>query len=158
MLCDRCKQNIATSVVTKTVNGKSTTYHLCGECAFQAGYSNLFGNFSLNHFMSNLEQQANRKLKVCPKCGSSFDEILQLGKLGCSQCYTEFRKELLPSIEKIHGKAYHVGKKPKRYMQIQSEVNLMNELKQKLNEAIQKEEFETAAVLRDEIKKMQSSE
>ncbi|WMJ23100.1 UvrB/UvrC motif-containing protein [Paludicola sp. MB14-C6] len=158
MLCEKCKQNIATSIVTKTVNGMTTTIHMCGECAFKAGYSNLFGNFSLNHFMADLEQKANKKLKICPKCGSDFAEILSNGKLGCSQCYTEFRNELLPSIENIHGKAYHVGKKPARYREAQSEANLMDELKQKLNDAIEKQEFEAAAVLRDEIKKMQSEE
>jgi len=156
MLCEKCNQNLATSVLTKTINGSSTTTHICAECAFKYGYSNLFGNFSLNHF-ANEEQpipKPQEKTKRCEKCNSSFDEILVKGKIGCSECYAYFKSELTPTIENIHGKAYHVGKKPNRYNEINNPVDLMEELKQRLDEAIKTQEFETAAVIRDEIKKI----
>lgn len=156
MLCEKCHQNQASTVLTKTVNGKSTTIHMCSECAFKAGYANLFHNFSLNNILSDYETTSVQRKKRCPQCGSSFEEILSTGKIGCSECYEVFKAELLPTIEKIHGKAYHVGKQPNCFApKEQSEVDLLEELKAKLQKAINEQEFENAAMLRDEIKKLE---
>lgn len=154
MVCEKCKQNYATTIVTKTVNGETTTTHMCVECAFKAGYSNIFGNFSLNHTMSEFDSKTAYPQKKCSKCGATFEQLLSSGKIGCSKCYYTFKDELLPTIQKIHGKELHVGKRPQNRVKVQEPIDLLEELKQRLDKAIEKQEFETAAVLRDEIKKM----
>lgn len=158
MICERCNQNYATTIVTKTVNGKTSTVHMCQECAFKVGYSNLFGNFSLNHIMSDFDKMNAEKSIRCSNCGSTFDELLATGRIGCSNCYSTFSNELMPTIENIHGKAFHVGKRPKSFTHErtpqQGGQSLLEELKQRLDHAIAEQEFETAAVLRDEIKRL----
>lgn len=154
MLCEKCNQNYATTIVTKTVDGETTTTHMCAECAFKAGYSNIFGNFSLNHIMSEFDAKATYPQKKCSKCGATFEQLLSSGKIGCSKCYNIFENELHPTIQKIHGKALHVGKRPHNRTKVQEPVDLLEELKQRLDKAIEKQEFETAAILRDEINKM----
>ncbi len=158
MLCQNCNKNVATAIITKTFNGQTVTKHLCAECAFKAGYSGLFGNsFSLNHIMPDLERAVDYQVH-CPKCNSTFENILTDGKLGCSECYNAFQTELLPTIEKIHGKAIHIGKRPMKYRQEMEEYNTLEELKEKINKAIEIQDFETAAVIRDEIKKLEGKE
>lgn len=154
MLCEQCNHNNATTIVTKTINGATTTTHMCAECAFKAGYSNIFGNFTLNHIMSELDTKTAYPQKKCAKCGATFQQLLSSGKIGCSYCYHIFENELIPTIQKIHGKALHVGKRPHNKIKEQQPVDLLEELKQRLDKAIEKQEFETAAILRDEINKM----
>lgn len=158
MLCEICKHNYATTIVSKTVNGQTTSTHMCAECALKTGYSNLFGDFTLNHIMSSMDKRDSFPQKKCSKCGATFEEILSYGKIGCSNCYNTFNKELIPTIQKIHGNALHVGKKPKTRIVVKKNNNTLEELQEKLNKAIENQEFETAAVLRDEIKKIRESQ
>lgn len=155
MVCEKCQINFATTIITKTINGNSTSSHLCAECAFKAGYSNLFGDFSLNHIMPDLERAVNFEVH-CTKCNSTFSQILSDGKLGCSECYSVFSAEMMPTIENIHGKAYHVGKRPQKYTQTQDIMETINELKASIDQAILTQDFEKAAVIRDEIKKLEN--
>lgn len=153
MKCEKCNKNNATTILTKIVNGKSATINICGECAFKAGYSNIFGEFTLNHIMPDLERAVNYEVH-CSRCNSTFNEILTRGKLGCSECYSVFKAELLPTIENIHGKAYHVGKRPLKYQQDNNAENALESLKKQIDMAIQSQDFEKAAIIRDEIKKL----
>lgn len=155
MLCQKCNKNFATTIITRTKNGATTTMHMCSDCALKAGYTNFFGNFSLNHLMPDFERSVEQQLNRCHKCNSTFNELISNGELGCSECYNTFRNELMPSIENIHGKAYHVGKKPARYSKTDESANMLDELKIKIDKAIEIQDFETAAVIRDEIKKLE---
>jgi len=88
----------------------------------------------------------------CPSCGHTPEDIMASGKIGCSKCYEYYKKDLLPLIEKCQtGATKHVGKVPKN-LHPESLSKLENELKA----AITKEDYEKAAALRDEIKKLQS--
>lgn len=155
MLCEKCKKNNATKIVSKTANSKTIVANYCDECAFKAGYSNIFGEFSLNHIMPDLERAVNYEVH-CIKCNSTFNEILADGKLGCSDCYYVFETELLPTIESIHVKAFHVGKRPQKYMQIENIEDEIFNLKQRIDKAIETQDFEKAAVIRDKIKELEN--
>lgn len=156
MLCEKCNKNNATSIITNTINGKTTTVNLCAECAFKVGYSNIFGEFSLNHIIPDLERAMDFEVH-CSKCNSTFGEILSNGKLGCSECYSIFKNELIPAIEDIHGKAYHVGKRPNKYQQNENIEDIILQLKQKIEQAIKTEDFEQAAIMRDKIKELEDN-
>lgn len=88
---------------------------------------------------------------TCNFCNTSFDEYKKTGKLGCGKCYSTFRKQLKPIIEGIYGYSEHIGKFPKNESKDTEIVRTVEQLKEKLNMAIQEEEYEQAAKLRDEI-------
>lgn len=100
----------------------------------------------------------------CNTCGSSFNDIVKGGHIGCSDCYEKFEDKLEPSIRKIHGKTKHIGKfvtysedeteKPKEKETPKPKVNTLDSLKEQLKDAIKEQRFEDAAVLRDKIKAM----
>lgn len=85
----------------------------------------------------------------CPMCGYILKDILITGKVGCGNCYNFYKKELLPFIEKCQfGATQHKGKKPKKLFKS------LQELEAELKVAIEKEDYEKASILKDEIKKL----
>jgi protein-arginine kinase activator protein McsA len=85
-----------------------------------------------------------------------FVDIVNNGKLGCADCYTTFYDKLLPSLQRIHGKTRHEGKVPLiRNASVETpKVDKIEILSEELKKAIENQEFEKAAELRDEINKM----
>lgn len=101
--------------------------------------------------IKNVNKQPQQPIKPpgCPTCGHTLEDVLIIGKIGCGNCYEFYKKELLPLIEKCQfGATKHIGKKPKRISKS------LKELETELKTAIEKEEYEKAAVLMDEIKKL----
>lgn len=160
MLCDKCKKNVATTHIKTSINGVIESHHLCSQCAKQSSYvqSPLGLNHLLGSFFGDAVKAApqSNKRKRCSGCGLCFDDIAESGIVGCDKCYDTFFEQLLPSLQRMHGKAYHAGKVPER-VRIEAPVadtaeDKIAELKAQLSDAISKEDFEQAAKLRDEIK------
>lgn len=159
MLCDICKVNVANVHFTKIVNGEVDEQHLCESCAKKEKKNfNFDNNYSFEKFFSglfdNLDDEIPKKSTsvVCSNCGLSFDEFKRVGKFGCPHCYQEFKEGLLTMIKGIHGHEKHRGKIPSKAntnIRINREIE---ELTRQLEEAVKKEEFEKAAIIRDEIK------
>jgi protein arginine kinase activator len=88
---------------------------------------------------------------ICPQCGLSIGEFHKTGRLGCSECYTVFRDELMPVFRRIHGHDHHVGKVPAlNPLHMETRKTLLV-LRRQLKQAVEREEFEKAAELRDRI-------
>lgn len=161
MLCQSCEKKQATTHIKTILNGELKEYNLCPECAAKLGYGSFFGNFGFDLdklFGSFMESfGAGGSSKRCKFCGSSFEDIAKTGKVGCSQCYDEFYEELLPSIQRIHGRTSHTGKLARS---AGNEIRIKNEITQcryELEQAIKTQEFEKAAELRDRIKELEKS-
>lgn len=168
MLCQNCGKYEATTHLKRVVNGDTTEMHLCSDCAQHLGYGDMFSGFGLNldDFFGGFLEDTVQKLaspveEKCPKCGNSFSDIVRSGKVGCSECYRMFYDKLLPSIQRIHGRIKHSGKhieaaaESKKIEESKPE-NEIDSLKDQLNKAVENQEFEQAAVLRDKIKELES--
>ena len=168
MLCQMCGQHPATTHIKTIVNGKLTQAHLCADCAKKQGYGNLFADWGsgfgslLSGFMGSAAPA--RQVTRCPGCGASFEDITRSGKIGCAECYHTFRGQLLPIIQRIHGTAQHKGKVPGSSALRVTDTNNkivaveetpLEEKKRLLEQAIETQDFERAAVLRDEIKELE---
>ena len=151
MLCQSCEKRQATTHIKTILNGELKEINLCPECAAKLGYGSFFTDFGFD--IDKLFGKAKR----CNFCGSSFDEIAKSGKVGCAHCYEEFYDELLPSIQRIHGRTNHTGKLARS---AGTEVKVKNEIakcKYELEQAIKTQEFEKAAELRDKIKELEKN-
>lgn len=156
MMCDKCGKNPATTHVKTVINGVVHQNHLCAYCAAKEGYNNL-GNLSLANLLTSMFSDSigtgHSQSRRCECCGCSFSDIVESGRVGCSECYLTFKEELLPSLNRLHGKALHVGSAPiKQESEKESLEEKKEKLKAELQKAIENEEFEKAAELRDEIK------
>ncbi|MDR1705609.1 MAG: UvrB/UvrC motif-containing protein, partial [Clostridiales bacterium] len=93
---------------------------------------------------------------VCARCGLKYEDFRTEGRLGCAECYTAFRPQIDSILKSIHGSGEHLGKISRK---APPEITLKRELgnlRRKLKEAIENEEFETAAQLRDKIRYAES--
>lgn len=156
MLCKNCGLRPATTHIKRVINGRVEEYHLCAECAKKMNVS-AFDPFDLSElwgsfFGDRMPDSPSINQKRCKTCGSSFSDIANLGKLGCPDCYSEFYNELLPSLRKIHGKTRHVGKLPNSANENTKAGYMIADLKKKLADAVENEDYEQAATLRDQIK------
>lgn len=159
MICQFCKKREASIHFTNVVGNKVDKIHICHQCAEEKGFDYLKkSNFAMGDLISGLfessatEAETGTTKTSCPNCGTVFATFKKVGKLGCSQCYESFEAELLPLLRSIHGNTTHMGKVPKRFCQ---QVNLQRrvmELQEELSRAVEREEYERAAEIRDEIK------
>ena len=168
MLCQNCGKREATTHIKRVVNGETSESHLCAECAASLGYADVFGGFGLSFgdllggFLSDAAPQSQIAASGrCSKCGSSWNDIVREGKVGCSDCYRTFYDRLLPTLQRIHGRIRHTGKVSGSAgthapVQEKTEEELREEkiaqLRQKMNDAVAEQNFEQAAKLRDEIR------
>jgi protein arginine kinase activator len=156
MICQNCNKNDATLHMKRIINGSAAEVHLCSDCARSLGYGEAFSGFGLGfgHLLGELlssgEVGSGSSMR-CPACGKSFEEIAEDGKMGCAECYAVFYDRLLPSLNKIHGKAAYMGTKPQNASSEQSAAMTIEELKLALGEAVERQDFELAATLRDKI-------
>jgi protein arginine kinase activator len=147
--------------LTEIVNEKVTKLHLCEDCAREKG-SEMEEHFGLNDLLAgladlgaNIEPEAMDTVK-CPSCGFTFMDFKKTGRLGCGNCYEAFKGQLAPLLKRIHGSDRHVGKVPLRVGKTVKDTRTLQELKLRMERAIQMEAFEEAAKLRDEIKALEA--
>ncbi len=135
--------------------------HFCEECAQKyIQEENPEKTAKINELESvsskNIEDLEETSTKVCCACGMQFSAFRNMGRLGCPNDYTEFREELLPFLENIHGETKHCGKFPSRFgnnKNIQKEIDF---LRKQLQTSIQRENYEEAAAIRDKIKSLEN--
>ncbi len=165
MLCEDCKKREATVHIKQSVNNKEVTLNLCGTCAKRRGFSSPLKPvpFPLSDFLTTMVSgagaQASSELldKSCSVCGLTYSKFTKTGRLGCGNCFDEFRQPLMDLLRRIHGSNLHRGKRigtATSMEPLKEEARLKDELKT----AIEKEDFERAAQLRDMIKELQSKQ
>jgi len=164
MQCQICNENDATIHLTEISDGNRTEMHICEQCAAEQGLA-IKSQIPLNELLSNLlavqptDDELSDPSQVqasCPHCGLTLEDFRKEGVLGCPYDYEVFEKPLLPLIERAHdGKTTHCGKLPsKASMDTKKHMELLN-LRQRLEAAVQSEDYEQAAKLRDEINKIE---
>ncbi|SDS57112.1 protein arginine kinase activator [Paenibacillaceae bacterium GAS479] len=168
MLCQECGKRPATLHFTKIINGDKNEFHICESCARERG-EGLPGapnGFSIHSLLSGLmdfepsgkasspSQIAAQALR-CEECGLTYSQFTKLGRFGCSSCYKHFEDRLDPLFKRVHGSTSHVGKIPQRSGGLIKTRREIDRLRQEMKSSIQKEEFEAAARLRDEIRELE---
>lgn len=172
MLCQNCNKKEANVHVTKVINGEKTEFHLCEECAkknpemginfnsnMAFGMPLSFQNVveSLFEAMGGMTQIASEE-ESCPVCSMTFDEFRRTGKVGCGNCYSVFSNNMMPLIKRIHGNIEHTGKVPARSGESLKLKREITKLREELKNAVTNEEYENAAKLRDEIRKLEGTQ
>ena len=160
MHCQICQKNEATIHLTEITDGLRSEMHLCEHCAQEEGIA-VKSHLPINELLANLlatqpsdnELLGDSKQKIaCPHCGFTLDQFAKEAVLGCPYDYEVFEKSLLPLIEKAHnGKTTHCGKVPSKTPEDTKKQTLLYTLRKQLEVAVQNEDYELAAELRDKI-------
>ena len=158
MLCCICKEKPATVHLTDIKGDKVQKVDLCEECAKNKGVND--STFALADMLLGLgasqeiEQAAGGVEVKCPQCGFTQADFKKSGRLGCAECYKTFADGLEGLLKSMLKGTRHAGKVPEGLRQTRDLSDRLNALQQRLAKAIQEENFEQAAALRDEIKQM----
>ena len=95
-------------------------------------------------------------MNVCPVCGSTFKEIVKNQLIGCPECYYAFQEEIRRNYKSFGITQSYKGSLPKHVKGFDSTLVTRIEVQLKLDEAIEKEEYEKAAFYRDYLKVIDS--
>jgi len=152
--CDDCGKNPATIHLTHIMNESAIISHLCEECARNKGVT-----ISISPEEPIIQRKPPAPIEkdiTCPRCKMNFSEFKLKGLLGCSDCYKHFEKEIDALLMQVHGTAGHQGKVYRTSETEKADLKTMEQLRKELTDAIEKEEFERAAIIRDAIHSLSS--
>ncbi|OCS91877.1 UvrB/UvrC motif-containing protein [Caryophanon latum] len=165
MICENCQQREAAIVVTQVNNGHQLKKHLCHECAANIHPFHVEQQHDTLHDMLSTwfgtptwqkEKQPTKKQTVCASCHTTFEQFLQDGKFGCSDCYDAFRDHLPQLLKRLHGGTEHIGKMPNAVSEKAALKKRIELLRQTMRTAVEEERFEDAAKLRDEARALEA--
>ena len=179
MLCQNCGKNEVTFRYTQVINGVKKEMNLCDNCARELGlkdmnfsmpisFSNFLSDFFNDYSDNLLPSFMGTQVKECNNCGTTFDEFLNTGEFGCSDCYDTFEDRISPILKNLQGANRHIGRgyreitpstanKEKVSKSVDKKESKLEKLQKDLQKAIKEEKYEEAAKIRDEIKAMESS-
>ena len=167
MLCDQCAEREAVIHFTEIQNNEVLTSHLCEACAEARGLTPGAApvDFPLTDFLAKMNESSETTeggsrgtSSECAYCGTDLAEFKRVGRLGCSHCYPTFERHLQTLLRRLHGGTQHVGKVylPPDPSSAELERRLIG-LRRRLARAVDAEDFERAAQLRDEIKDLEAA-
>ena len=160
-VCDNCGSEDAAVRWTQIESNEMSTYHLCEACAAEKGLETPPepANFPLTDFLAQMGDEPAEEDAPdvqCSFCGLTFAAFRETGRLGCPHCYETFESHLRRLLRRIHGGTQHVGKV---YLPPDPTVSEMEKrlegLRRKLHRAVEGEDFERAAELRDQIRSLE---
>ena len=161
MLCEKCGKREATVHISSTVNGVKTEKRLCSECAekenghpfFSLGTDSLFSGFFGQSLFGSADPGVQKK---CEFCGQTLAQLVKSGRAGCAKCYETFDSELDKIITGIHGSARYSGALPGNNGKGVERRKRIEDLKKEQLVAINEQNYERAAEIRDEIKALET--
>ena len=164
-VCDEqgCEKT-AVVQLTQVVDNKSTTHYLCKECARAKGISTEPpSSLDVSDFLAQLGESGSSGsesvTEPCSFCAMTFDDFRESGRLGCPHCYTSFERRVRRLLSRIHGAGQHAGKVylPPDPSSADLDRRIAG-LRRSLQRAIEAEDFERAAELRDLIRDHETAE
>ena len=179
MTCERCNQKSVSVIYRESIGGRERSLRLCGECADALEAAGELEDVSASVAGMTAPRFPSedgrfplpiRKLAVadgtppaavpCPLCGSTAEELAATGRVGCAACYTlhgELHGGLLESvIRAAHGRAEHTGRVSAGYRARRERETRLAGMRQQLKEAVSREDYESAAGLRDSIRRLEA--
>ncbi|RKY18270.1 MAG: hypothetical protein DRQ55_13795 [Planctomycetota bacterium] len=159
--CVRC-DSPATIHLTKVVDGQATEVHYCEDCAppllVSHNPSKELGKLikSFEPFAAGLMLRRGDPSLACPKCGLTFAEFKDGGRFGCAHDYEAFGSQVDALLNSIHKATRYTGKVPGGTLQVRNGVliDALVQVRERLAEAVQREDYEQAAQLRDELRQL----
>ena len=160
MLCDVCGERDAVVKVTQVGEQGKTLVQMCERCAAERNIETTvsLSKNPLGEFLLALQKQTSPSpadTARCNFCNATLRDFRATGRLGCARCYTAFEPSLRDLLRRVHGSSKHLGR---RYespdIAMNEEQTELHELRERLRRAIEAEQFELAAELRDRIKVM----
>jgi protein arginine kinase activator len=166
MRCDNCGNADAVIQLTKVKDNEMRVLHLCEACAADEGVESGIpaapSTLTLADFLAQIGKSIGEEAIAagqCPSCGLTPAQLKQTGRLGCAGCYSHFEQHLRGLLRRLHGGTQHVGKlvMPPNPEALDRRARV-DSLRRSLQRAVDSEDFEHAAALRDQIRQLEQPE
>ncbi len=160
-ICMVCKKALATVKVTRLVKGQVRETWMCARCALKRShYHTMTPQAIISALIKKEGQQAARlnedDERQCPTCGLPLRSYRETLFLGCSDCYAAFEEAVVHDLRRYHGSVQHCGRTPENDAATVEPRLAIRDLQRRLEIAVRREDFELAARLRDEIKRLKA--
>ncbi len=163
--CEACHERDAVVRLTQIVGDDVTTVHLCSKCAAERGIETAaeVAQTPLGAFLAAMDKggapmaAAAAVGEICAECGATLEDFRASGRLGCPQCWIAFERPLRDLLRRLHGATRHSGEAYARPDDVvmttaEQQQRAGAELREQLRLAIDGEQFERAAELRDQLR------
>jgi protein arginine kinase activator len=151
-----CHKAEAVLHVKHAVDGVIQDMFICSACAdaVKTDSGQELVDMIINGFDSVFDNDSKpgASPRRCPECGMSTVDYEKQHRMGCAMCYEIFADELQPALDEMHGALKHIGKCPSREV-ARSEIEKLMRL---LQTAVNNQNFEQAAELRDKIRELEN--
>jgi protein arginine kinase activator len=164
MLCQICGKTAASVHFTEIHDNKMSEIHVCERCAEEKGLHTPARKHKFDiadlladmvDSMTTTEEERVGHVQ-CPNCSLLYSQFRETGRVGCAECYNAFKFQLRPLLRRIHGSVDCKAKHPARSGGDLSRARQLQRLHDELQRLVEHEEFERAAAVRDEIRKLQA--
>ena len=162
MKCEICGLKDAVIHIRQIQKDLLHELHICEECAQEKGLiREEESELPIANLLSGLLEGkdvvgAGDVKDVCPRCGLKASEFRKQGKLGCPECFRAFEKDVRAIVSQMAARPRHTGKVPHTMVIEQSAGSKGEGLRDELREAVEREEYELAAQLRDRLRELGS--
>lgn len=163
MKCEVCGTRESVIHVQQIIGNETVDVHLCEACAHEKGISqnNDKIELSLSQLLTGLlkvqEGESQDSQDECDVCGTKIADFKTEGRLGCPECYTTFATEIRKMHNHLSGTTRHRGKLPQSLKTYKELLIDRQRLKSQLTDAIKNEDYEAAAMLRDQIRSIEKA-
>lgn len=170
MKCERCGKDDAVVKITRIEpNGRAHQVCLCQPCAAEASphqkkamekqvsVDMLLKQLLTQQKMQLVEEESAQRVSAdpCPSCGLDFAVYKATYMLGCPDCYEAFSEALEEDLERFHRAKTHVGTEAPMKSDFAVVQERLQAMRDELKSAIEYEDFDRAAYLRDEIARLE---
>jgi protein arginine kinase activator len=162
MKCEICGLRDAVIHIRQIQKELVHELHICEECAQEKGLiREEDSELPIANLLSGLLEGkdvvgAGDAKESCPKCGMKASEFRKQGKLGCPECFIAFEKDVRAIISQMASRPRHTGKLPLTLVADPTATLKTEGLREELREAVEREEYELAAQLRDRLREIES--
>lgn len=158
-MCDRCGKNPAVIHLTRIAHSGCSELHLCLQCVTGAVKTNQQNANVHNAISQTIARQldgAGEMPARCEGCGYTVEDIRKTGRMGCAQCYRTFERLIGPTISALRKAAGAMPGAAGEPAQEGRDEAAIRGLREQMRQAVNREEYETAARLRDQIKALEA--
>lgn len=160
MICSNCGVAQGVIEVRYTAGERVRRVYLCPACAREQGIhtesvrepdaTELYATLLAGGSERDRADDTDR----CDFCATSWAQIRRSGEAGCAQCYAVFAADISRLLTGASKEPLHSGRLPQSLQTFRTLIVDRENLKESLRTAVESEEFERAAEIRDRLARM----
>ena len=160
MICDICHENESEMTINRAdMTGRTCAVHICSKCAREMGISSNSIAASVLKLVQGImaKKTIDENNRCCPVCAQKLGAIRKDFKVGCPECYSIFKTEIEELMKQTGIKNAYTGSLPHRLASFKSSLTDRMAIRAKLENAVNSEEYEKAAIYRDYLRALEKT-